>query len=157
MKNKIENDLLEDEYVNFDTKISFIGLLLEKLTFFFKGKFRFYMTTSVLFTIPFYNNLLYLIIIFLMVLIIYSMIVSFFSTVTITNKRLFIYFGLFTKLEIEKDIKYVEKVKIEQGFFGDIFNYGNIQIIIKNSKFPYNVLAVKEPNEFRREVIDSKS
>ena len=80
---------------------------------------------------------------------IYPYLVSKFSEFGITNKRLIIKTGIFSRRTLELNLSKIESVNVNQSILGRILGYGSIGVIGTGGTKEYFV-SIKNPLEFRR-------
>ena len=118
MGNYINNNLIKDEYLIYETNYHWI---------------------------LYFNHLIPSII----TLGIYPYLISKFSEFGITNKRLIIKTGIFSRKTLELNLSKIESVNVNQSIFGRILGYGSIGVIGTGGTSE-NFLSIKNPLEFRR-------
>lgn len=75
-------------------------------------------------------------------------IIAFFTTkLTITNKRLTGKTGLINTSQLDSPLNKISGVQVEQGLFGQIFNYGTITVSTASTVFKFRYIS--QPNEFK--------
>ena len=114
----IDNNLINDEYIVYETNYHWI---------------------------LYFNHLISSII----TLGIYPYLVSKFSEFGITNKRLIIKTGIFSRRTLELNLSKIESVNVNQSILGRILGYGSIGVIGTGGTKEYFV-SIKNPLEFRR-------
>jgi uncharacterized membrane protein YdbT with pleckstrin-like domain len=67
----------------------------------------------------------------------------------ITNKRVIVKIGLFSRRTVELNLNKIESVNVDQSVFGRILGYGNIQIIGSGGT-KETFINIKRPIEFRK-------
>jgi uncharacterized membrane protein YdbT with pleckstrin-like domain len=118
MGNYINNNLIKDEYIIYETNYHWI---------------------------LYFNNLIPSII----TLGIYPYLISKFSEFGITNKRLIIKTGIFSRKTLELNLSKIESVNVNQSILGRILGYGSIGVIGTGGTKEY-FISIKNPLEFRR-------
>ena len=118
MGNYINNNLIKDEYLIYETKYHWI---------------------------LYFNHLIPSII----TLGIYPYLISKFSEFGITNKRLIIKTGIFSRKTLELNLSKIESVNVNQSILGRILGYGSLGVIGTGGTSE-NFLSIKNPLEFRR-------
>ncbi len=74
--------------------------------------------------------------------------ITYFSTkLTITNKKLTGKTGFIHKEELDSPLNKISGVKISQGLFGQILNYGNVCITTASSTFIF--YQIQDPSRFK--------
>ncbi len=75
--------------------------------------------------------------------------IYFFTTkLTITNTRIEGHKGIIHTVDLDSRLNKITGVRVEQGLFGKIFNYGTIRIATASEVFKFE--NISDPNEFRR-------
>jgi uncharacterized membrane protein YdbT with pleckstrin-like domain len=118
MGNYINNNLIKDEYLIYETNYHWI---------------------------LYFNHLIPSII----TLGIYPYLISKFSEFGITNKRLIIKTGIFSRKTLELNLSKIESVNVNQSILGRILGYGSLGVIGTGGTSE-NFLSIKNPLEFRR-------
>jgi uncharacterized membrane protein YdbT with pleckstrin-like domain len=118
MGNYINNNLIKDEYLIYETNYHWI---------------------------LYFNYLIPSII----TLGIYPYLISKFSEFGITNKRLIIKTGIFSRKTLELNLSKIESVNVNQSILGRILGYGSLGVIGTGGTSE-NFLSIKNPLEFRR-------
>ena len=80
---------------------------------------------------------------------IYPYLISKFSEFGITNKRLIIKTGIFSRKTLELNLSKIESVNVNQSILGRILGYGSLGVIGTGGTSE-NFLSIKNPLEFRR-------
>ncbi len=75
--------------------------------------------------------------------------IYFFTTkLTITNIRIEGHKGIIHTVDLDSRLNKITGVRVEQGLFGKMFNYGAIRITTASEVFKFE--NISQPNEFRR-------
>jgi uncharacterized membrane protein YdbT with pleckstrin-like domain len=127
MGSYIESNLIRDEQVQYEGKISIWSLLPKMLL----G----------LILLPFFGIGLILWI---------SAVITYYTTeLAITNKRVIAKFGFIRRNTVEMNISYVESIQVDQGILGRIFNFGSVIVAgAGDPKAP--IPGISNPLEFRK-------
>ena len=125
MGNYINNNLIKDEYLIYETNYHWI---------------------------LYFNYLIPSII----TLGIYPYLISKFSEFGITNKRLIIKTGIFSRKTLELNLSKIESVNVNQSILGRILGYGSLGVIGTGGTSE-NFLSIKNPLEFRRKFQESRT
>lgn len=79
-----------------------------------------------------------------------------YSEFVITNKRILIKTGIFSKEIDETWINKIQSIDLKQSLFGRIFNYGELKIKILDEEKPYNPVFIKSPEDFKKLLLSLK-
>jgi uncharacterized membrane protein YdbT with pleckstrin-like domain len=74
------------------------------------------------------------------------------KTYAITNTRLYIEEGIFSKSKLDIPINTVDDIQIKQGLLQRMFNSGNIMIFSGNS-IPTIIEDIDNPNQFKEQLL----
>ena len=140
----IENNLLQDEKIIYQTKVHYIifsGPILLLILSFIILLFR-DIATGYLAHVIFFLGLTSLF---------FALIIYLTSEFTITNKRVVIKYGFLKRVTFEMNLEKIEEIQIEQTILGRILNFGTI--IIRGTGGTYQVFkGISEPIYFRNKI-----
>lgn len=77
------------------------------------------------------------------------------TELAVTNKRVIAKTGFITRNTVEINIRKVESIQVEQGFWGRIFNYGTIVVSGTGSNHA-PIKSIHDPIGFRKAVIQAQ-
>lgn len=77
------------------------------------------------------------------------------TELAVTNKRVIVKTGFINRKTVEINIKKVESIQVEQGFWGRMFNYGTI-IVSGTGSNHAPIKSIHDPIEFRKAVIQAQ-
>ncbi|MDA5194811.1 PH domain-containing protein [Govanella unica] len=102
---------------------------------------------AALLILPALKNIACLLIVIL--LICWPFLMRYSTELVITNKRVIAKFGIFSRNTIEINFKKIESLRVNQGIFGRMLNYGSI-IVVGSGATHAPILNISSPLEFRR-------
>ena len=74
----------------------------------------------------------------------------------VTNRRLIQIFGVFNKNVTDSSLEKVNDVKMDQSFFGRIFNYGDIEILTASELGVNRFTMIGNPVRFKTAMLNAK-